>query len=93
MHLTYMDCSIFIKSLIHVLYFYSSPLISHHQTPPVHEDLPDQITAPELQLEARCGIELEEKVETSQANKESNFLEKNSIPQHSPDPFAEKKRF
>lgn len=69
----------------------SSPLISHHQTPPVHEDLPDQITAPELQLEARCGIELEEKVETSQANKESNFLEKNSIPQHSPDPFAEKK--
>ncbi|XP_038883609.1 dentin sialophosphoprotein isoform X2 [Benincasa hispida] len=69
----------------------SSPLISHHQNPPVHEDLPDQITAPELQLEARSGIELEEKVETSQANKKSNFLEKNGIQQHSPDLFAEKK--
>ncbi|KAL0554187.1 hypothetical protein IC582_008104 [Cucumis melo] len=66
----------------------SSPLVSHHQTS-VHEDLPDQINAPELQLEAGCGIDLEEKVETSQANKESNFLEKNGIQQ--PDPFAEKK--
>ncbi|KAG7018295.1 hypothetical protein SDJN02_20163, partial [Cucurbita argyrosperma subsp. argyrosperma] len=68
----------------------SSPLVSHHQTP-VHENLHGQMTAPEPQLGARCGIELEEKVETSQANKESNFLEKNGIQQHSPHVFAEKK--
>ncbi|XP_022948916.1 dentin sialophosphoprotein isoform X2 [Cucurbita moschata] len=67
----------------------SSPLVSHQQTP-VHEDFHDQ-PVPESQLEARHVIELEEKVETSQANKESNFLEKNGIQQNSPDPFAEKK--
>lgn len=71
------------------MYFYSSPLVSHQQTP-VHEDPHDQIPASEFQLEERGVIELEEKVETSQANEESNFLEKNGI-QQLPDLFAEKK--
>ncbi|XP_022148103.1 dentin sialophosphoprotein isoform X2 [Momordica charantia] len=68
----------------------SSPFVSHQQTP-IHEDLRDQIPAPESQLEAICVNELEEKIENSQANKESNLLEKNGIQQLSPNLFGDKK--